>query len=142
MKKMMIILLAATFAVSATAQDEQRRPNWENEPAEEVVNNGQPDSRYNNRNDYPYDNRYDRNNRYNDRYDYSRRELERKVSRLNRDYDYRIRQIENDFFMSRYRKERLIRDLENQRRYEIRRLYAQYSYNNNNRNCEPPRRNW
>lgn len=139
MKKMMIILLAATFAVSATAQEE-RRPDWENNHEEERTEyNGQSGSR----NNGPYDNRYDNRhgNRNDNRYEFSRRELEIQISRINRDYDYKIRRIENDFFMSRYRKERIIRDLEQQRRFEIRKLQVRFN-SSGNRYCEPPRRNW
>lgn len=49
------------------------------------------------------------------------------IARINREYDYKIQAVRNNFFMWRYEKERQIRFLQEQRQWEIRKVYATFN---------------
>jgi hypothetical protein len=125
MKRMLVLLLAAIVALPALAQNDEppqqerryqddRDRDWGEEREVYVGDRG-------NRRDY-------------DRNFSNRRELDIQIARINRTYDYKINAVRNDYFMNRYRKERLIRALEDQRRDEIRRVYQRFQYGDGNRN--------
>ncbi len=61
---------------------------------------------------------FDRGGRYNDRF-YMERKRDMMIDRINREYDYRIQRVKRDFYLTWYEKQRKIRFLENQRRWEI-----------------------
>ena len=93
------------------------------------------------------DDRYDRNDRHrddrgNDRYSFTRRERDMQVEQINRTYDERINAVRNKWFTSNGKKQRIIRDLENERRYEIKKVYARYNHASNRYEDNDRRRNW
>jgi len=121
MKKTFTFLFAIGLFTAAVAQTGNRDKN-------------QNDQWNNNRNRVDNDvarndNRYDKDDRYrNSRYEMERRrDLE--IARINRDYNYQAQKVRNNFFMSRYEKERRLRLLDEKRDREIRKLYKQYGNN-------------
>jgi hypothetical protein len=144
MKKIFTLLFAAGMITMVQAQP------------------GTGDNRQVDRRDFPTDQRDDRNfdqrdrdvvviaNRNpwdiddNDRFGNSRfgneRRLKMKVAQINREFDYRIDRVRNNFFMSRWEKQRQIRFLEQQRQMEIRKVYLKYKYNGNGRDFPDNRR--
>ena len=76
---------------------------------------------------------FDRGNRYNDRFSMERKR-DMMIERVNWEYDYKIQRIKRDFYMSWFEKQREIRFLENQRRWEISKIYEKCnSYDNRDR---------
>lgn len=71
------------------------------------------------------------NDRRDDRYDDNRFGDERRrnieLNQINREYDYKIQKVRNSFFLNRWEKQRQIRQLENQRDFEISRVYAKFN---------------
>jgi hypothetical protein len=109
--------------------------------------NRQPDRRDNQPVDQQYDekfdNRYDKeketgfNNFSFDRDDYSRnsrfsneRKRDMQIAQVNQYFDYKIQRVKRSFYMSWFEKQRLIRSLEQQRQWEIRKVYAKFSNRN------------
>jgi hypothetical protein len=115
MKKIFTLLVAATLATSAFAQ--YNTGNQKNQGYDKGRDVAVNDGRY--KND---------DNRYNDRYSYNKRETEMKINQINREYDYKIQGVRNNYFMNRFKKERIINMLEMQRRDEIKMVFAK-SYN-------------
>ncbi|HMO60477.1 MAG TPA: hypothetical protein PKC39_03700 [Ferruginibacter sp.] len=64
------------------------------------------------------------------------REMDMRISRINWEYDRRIAQVWSRPFVSRFKKERQVRQLEQQRWRAINRVYADYGYR------VPPGRRW
>jgi len=92
----------------------------------------QPDQRdfnkgYDNGKTVSYDNR---DGRHDDRFD-DRFSMERKrdmeIASINREYDYKVQRVRNSFFLFRFEKQRQVSMLEQQRQYEIRKVYAKYA---------------
>lgn len=52
------------------------------------------------------------------------------IARINRVFDMKIQRVRNNYYMSRWEKQRQIRFLEIQRKQEIRKVYAKFSKNN------------
>ena len=136
MKKIFTLLFAVgMLAVVAQAQPGQR-------------DNRQFDQRNDQRNDQQYDQRNDQQNnqmdfdkgydkgkvivetndyferggRYNDRF-FMERKRDMMIERINREYDYKIQRVKRDFFLTWFEKQRQIRFLENERRWEISMVY-------------------
>jgi len=130
MKK--IITLVASVILVATAFAQPNGRAYGHDKDRDVVYN---DSRYD-RND----NR--RDDRRNDRYSFSKRERDMQIAQINRTYDERIYAVRNKWFASNGKKQRMIRDLENERRHEIKKVYARYSHPSNRNDDNDRRRNW
>jgi hypothetical protein len=83
------------------------------------------------RNDQPsvekdYDNGYGNDRGYNGIMS-PKKQLELAIDRVNREYDWKIEKVKDNFFKSRSQKKREIRFLNEQRKREIRRTYAEFS---------------
>jgi hypothetical protein len=130
MKKIITLVASVILVATAFAQPNGRANGHDND--RDVVYN---DSRYD-RND----NR--RDDRRNDRYYFSKRERDMQVAQINRSYDERIHAVRNKWFASNGKKQRMIRELENERRYEIKKVYAKYSHPSNRADDNDKRRNW
>ena len=130
MKKIFTLLFAVGMLAAAQAQPGNR-------------DNRQPDRRDNAPIDRQDDGRFDNDKSFiainvsfdnDDRFGNSRFSNERKrdmeIAKINREYDYRIQRVKNNYFMSRWEKQRRISFLQEQRQQEIRMVYAKF----NNRN--------
>ena len=129
MKKMISFLLASVLVAPAMAKQyrgNQQEREWNKD--KEVVFTGNHDKK-------GYD-------RYDSRYSFSKREMELKIAQINREYDYKIKSVKSKFFMSRFKKEMMIRQLEDQRRDEIRQVYAKFSDRRNRFGDNVPRRHF
>ena len=126
MKKIFTLMLTVSMATAAFAQYDNRQGNERNN-----------DVAYNNRrdggdNDGYKDYRHDRwdNDRYrdNDRhYYFEKREMERKIADINREYDRKICAVNDDWCINPFRKQRMIKELENRRSCEIREVYEKFN---------------
>jgi hypothetical protein len=76
-----------------------------------------------------YETDFNRGFRYDDRFSMERN-ISMQIERINRVYDYKIQSVKRDFFMSWWEKKRQIRFLEDQRQWEIRRLFDKCRENN------------
>lgn len=145
MKKIFTLLFALVMLSQAQAQPDQR-----DDRDFDRRNDQQTDQRYDLEKDRKYDKDYfekgydrkkfikenddffddDRDRGRNSRF-VSRFSLERKmkmrIAFINREYDYRIERVQRNYFMSWYEKQRKIRYLENERRWEIRMVYAKFN---------------
>ena len=111
MKKIFTLVLAVAFVASANAQyGNDRQEDYGTKRNKDVVFD---DDRY--KND---------NNRYDDHHSNGKWEMEREIAQINREYDQRIQSVKFNFFMNPFRKERMIYRLEDQRRDEIKMVYA------------------
>lgn len=125
MKKIFTLLFAVAVFVTANAQngDNRRQGQW----------NNQQNDQWNNRND----NGYGRDDHYNNGRKGMERRRDMEIARINREYDFRMERVRNNFFMNRFEKRRQLRNLEEQRDREIRKVF--YQYGNRGRN---DRRDW
>jgi hypothetical protein len=103
MKKIFTLIISAMFFSSAFAQHNK---GWDKE--------------------------YDRHgkkedNHFNDRYSYNTRERDRQIMNINREYDYKIQAVNNKLFMNRFKRAHIINALEDQRRDEIKMVYAKFN---------------
>ena len=105
MKKIFTLLISATLFTSAFAQ--HRGADYNNNKRNEVSNREM--------------NERDSRNRIN------KRQLDMKIMQVNRDYDARIQAIQGKPFLNRNKKARQIAILEEQRRTEIRFVYASFN---------------
>lgn len=114
MKKIFTLAVAVTIFTTSFAQ---------------YKGGGQKDDNYNKGKDVTWnDNGYKKDNdRFNDSYSFSMRERDMQVAQINREYDRKIREVQSRWFLSRYKKEDMIRSLNYQRQEEIRRVYAKFS---------------
>jgi hypothetical protein len=118
MKKIITFFLAAALAVPVAAQyDRGREQEREFEKERDVVFHEGRDKKYNDRDNYHY---------Y-----FSKRELYRQISDINRKYDYKIQDVKNNFFMNRFKKERIICMLEDKRKDEIKWIYTKFNSRKN-----------
>jgi hypothetical protein len=118
MKKMIALVVTVTMVTAASAQYQTNR-QWNTRQDNDVVYNG---------------NRHGNNGYGPNGYSFSTRERDIQVAQINREYDRKIREISNRFFMSRYKRERMIYALEEQRRADLRRVYIRFN-DRNNREC-------
>ena len=84
------------------------------------------------------DDRYEKNDRRDNRYSFSARERDMQIAHINREYNQRIHAVRNKWLTGHGKKQRMIRALEDERRYEIRKVYAKFNhpanrYNNHDR---------
>jgi len=112
MKKMMTLLV--TVAVVSTASAQYRT-------------NEQRDFGYDKGN-YGWNKKDDNRNGY---YSFTARERDLQIAQINRQYDKQVREVRNRWFVSRFKKEQMIAGLEQQRRDEIKRVYARYNDRSN-----------
>lgn len=78
-----------------------------------------------------HDRRYDHdisqhNNRYDNRYN-SKKQMENEIARINRDYNRKVEKVKSNWFTSRHRRQQILNNLEEQRRADIRNVYAKYN---------------
>lgn len=59
------------------------------------------------------------------------RKIAKQLAAIDREFDYKIQRVRNNFYMSRWEKQRQVRFLEMQRQQEIRRVYARFHYSRN-----------
>lgn len=70
---------------------------------------------------------YDNNSRNNrSRYNFSRNDMERSIAAINFNYDRRIQSVKNNWSISSFKKRRLINNLEDQRKADIREVYYKF----------------
>ncbi len=58
------------------------------------------------------------------------RKRDMQIARVNQYFDYKIQRVRRSFYMDWYEKKSLIRSLEQQRQWEIRKVYAKFSNRN------------
>jgi hypothetical protein len=121
MKKIFTLLVGVTIVASSFAQ---------------YRSNGGKDDGYKKGNDAVYNDRgYKKDdNRYNNYYSFSVKERDMQIAKINREYDWKVQDVRKKFYMPRFKKEQMIRQLDDQRRNEIRMLYARFSDRNNRYN--------
>jgi hypothetical protein len=129
MKKIITLMFCTALVTSVFAQPGHR--NWDDSYSKRVYKN---DNDKDERNDRKYDNNNTvyKNGRYNA---YQKNRL---IEKVNREYNFKIQQVNHDRSLSRREKKRIVKSLQAQRVYEIKRINAGYNntvYNNrNNRN--------
>jgi hypothetical protein len=67
-------------------------------------------------------------------YSFSARERDMQIAKINRDYDWKIQDVKRKYFVTRFRKDQMVRQLEEQRRYEIKNVYAKFNDRDNRYN--------
>ena len=132
MKKIFTLLFAVALFSAVQAQNGSR----ENRDNRQTDRRDDDDDRYDNGRDVVVNhNPYDDDNdddcyRNDDRYGNSRFSNERKMkmqtARINQEFDYKIQRVRNNYYMSRWEKQRQIHSLEDQRQREIRIVYAKF----------------
>jgi hypothetical protein len=55
------------------------------------------------------------------------RKMRMRIAAINQEYDYKIQKVKRNFFLSWFEKQRLIRMLENQRKWEIKMVYEKFN---------------
>lgn len=111
MKRIFTLLVAVGLVTLAQAQPGQRNGNQRDVVKVVVTDND----------------RYDRDG-YGSDFGNERR-MKMKIAEINREYDFKIQKVRNNFFHSRWEKQRMISQLENQREREIRLVYAKFKNN-------------
>jgi len=82
--------------------------------------------------DYGYSDGYKKDNdRHDNYYSFSARERDMQIAQINREYDWKIQNVKSKYFMPRFKKEQQIRMLNEQRGYEIKKVYMKFSDRNN-----------
>ena len=114
MKKIFTLLVSVTMFASAFAQ---------------YKTGDIKDGRYNKGNDVAYNNSGFKKDdkRSADFYSFSTRERDMQIAQINRDYDRKIADVKSRFFISRFKKDQMICQLNNQRNDEIKRVYAKFN---------------
>jgi hypothetical protein len=108
--KKLFTLLAATFCATAIFAQ------YDNHGYDQRHNDGYQTQEFRNGRDFNDSYRFDgRDNR----------KIQRQVERINREFDRKIDRV-RDSWMRSYEKQRVIMDLEQQRRQEIREVYARF----------------
>jgi hypothetical protein len=133
MKRIFTLLFAFGLFTAASAQYNpgENRDSRQREPQANQRNDQRNDDNgYGNERDVvitnnPYDNN---NGRYDNRISPDRK-MAMQIARINREYDYRIQSVRNNFFMSRWEKQRQISFLQEQRQREIRMVYFRFHKN-------------
>jgi len=139
MKKIFTLLCAVGMFTLAQAQPgnrDNRQDDQRNDQRNDQQYGQQNDQRYDqpfNQTDFDkgYDkgrfitetnDYFDRGGRYNDRFSLERKR-DMMIQRINQEYDYKIQKVRRSFFLTWFEKQRQIRFLENQRRWEIHMVY-------------------
>lgn len=131
MKKIFTLLFAVGLFAAAQAQP-GNRDNRQNDQR----NNQRTDQRdvdidvTVNHNPYDNDDRYRNDDRYGNSRFSNERKMKMQIARINQEFDYKIQRVRNNYFMSRWEKQRLIHSLEDQRQRDIRMVYAKFKYKN------------
>ncbi len=71
-------------------------------------------------------NYFEKDGRYNDRV-FMERKKAMKIAAINREYDLKIQKVKRNFRMGWFEKQRMIRNLENQRRWEIHTVNSKFN---------------
>ena len=71
-------------------------------------------------------NYFDKGGRYNDRR-FMEKRRDMRIAMINQEYDFKIQKVRRNFHMSWFEKQRMIRQLENQRRWEISLVIAKFN---------------
>ena len=69
---------------------------------------------------------FDRGGRYNDRF-FMMKRRDMLIERINMEYDFKIQKVRRSFYLTWFEKQRQIRFLENERRWEISMVYAKFN---------------
>jgi hypothetical protein len=118
MKKIFTLLVSVTLFASAFAQYRTGGDkDFGNKGRDGVYNDG-----------YKKGNDRDRGDNY---YSFSMRERDMQIAQINREYDRKIMEVRNRFFMPRYKKEQMVYQLNDQRNFEIKKVYARFSSRDN-----------
>ena len=116
MKKIFTLLVSVTLVASAFAQYKGGGDkDFGNKGKDMVYGDG-------------YKKDYGRHDNY---YSYSTRERDMQIAQINRQYDWKIQDVSRRFFIPRFKKEQMIRQINDQRNDEIRMVYAKFSMGNN-----------
>lgn len=121
MKRILTLLIAVSAISAAQAQSSRSFPSDRNASRDVILGD-----RYD-RNDR--DGRYENNTRYS--YSFSTRDRDKQIDRINKDFDKRIRQVEHDRKMRSSEKSYRVRQLEAERRNEIREVWDRFQNRNN-----------
>ena len=127
MKKIFTLLFSVTMFASAFAQ---------------YKTGGQKDAGYNNGKDAVYNDGRDKKDdkRFNDNNSFTARERDMEIAQINRDYDRQVKELKSSRFLSRAKKEKMIRKLDAQRSSEIAKVYAKFNARNNRYDDKDQRR--
>jgi hypothetical protein len=125
-----IFTLIASVLLAASSFAQHRSDNQRNYDDDQDVsyNNG----RYNR----------DHHDRRDDRYNFDYRERDMQIAQINREYNRKIESVKHRWFMSHSRKESIICQLDDQRRYEIKRVYEKFNRRNNRFDDDGYKRHW
>lgn len=80
-----------------------------------------------------YDRHYDRdvarhdNGKWNKKRNNFKTQMENEIAVINREYNRRVEKVKSNWFMNRHRKQQMLNNLEEQRRADIRNVYAKYN---------------
>ncbi len=129
MKKIITLFVSVTMVASAFAQYSQ---------------GNQKDYGYNKGKDVVYnDSRIKAEDKsFNDHYSFGMKEKETQIAQINREFDFKIQSVKNRFFMSRSKKEQVICMLEDQRKNEIKMVFAKFSDPGNRFDDHYSKKNW
>lgn len=128
MKKIITSIAAVLLVASSFAQyhDDKR---YDGDKDRDVVYN---DSRYNK----------EHRNRREDRYSYNNRERDMQIAQINREYNRKIESVKHRWFMSHSKKEAIICSLNDDRRYEIKKVYERFNRHNDHFDDHGSGRHW
>ncbi len=133
MKKIFTLLFAVGMLAAAQAQPgnrDNRQPDRRDAPIDR-----QDDGRFDNDKSFIAINvSFDNDDRFGNSRFSNERKRDMEIAKINREYDYRIQRVKNNYFMSRWEKQRQISFLQNQRQQEIRMVYAKFSNRNKHNN--------
>jgi len=105
--KKIFTLLVSLFTISAVFAQFDDKGGWSD-------NNKQTDYKGDGKD------KFDRHeDKFRNTYYFTAREKDMQIAQINRNYDYKIQSVQRKFFMSRFEKVRLIRQLEQQRDCDI-----------------------
>ena len=127
MKTIFTLLLATGLLSVAQAQD--RRGGVRQRDVQVTI---QPDTR--NLNSWYTNEFYDHDRRFIKSNPAMERKMARQINAINREFDSKIQRVKNNLFMSRFEKQRKIRQLEQERQFEIRMVYAKFRQDKYGRN--------
>ena len=145
MKKIFTLLFAVGMFAAAQAQPgttDNRQPDRRDNPPTKQQNDDKFDD---DKSFVSLNVSFDRDDRFGNNRFSNERKRDMEIAKINREYDYRIQRVKNNYFMSRWEKQRKIRFLQEQRQQEIRMVYAKFSKRNQHdnrydRNDRPNRR--
>ena len=117
MKKIFTLMLTVSLATGAFAQYDNRQGNERNN---DVAFNDRHDKWQNDRHDRNDNDRYRDGDRDMDRDSYFKKmEMQRQIADINRDYERQICSVKDNCFMTSFRKQRMINELQDRRSCEI-----------------------